>query len=225
MALTTDELKTQGELLAKFLVAGRGVVANSLAKFKINDPTIGDKGFTPEYFQQEINAKYKDLTGIDILAGSSPTLLPADTLALLKTLLDESKKVCEENQALINMKDVAFKGFIPASYGRMVADNFKQKSGIAIKQTTELFRNTYNEPDAFEKGKLSEMVDPAYPKGQIVAQQDGNLYREMIPVYIKKACLGCHGDPKGALDVAGRKKEGYKEGELRGAISVAIPAD
>ena len=46
----------------------------------------------------------------------------------------------------------------------------------------------------------------------------------MRPVYIQKACLSCHGDPKGELDVAGRKKEGYRDGELRGAISVLIPA-
>jgi general secretion pathway protein A len=45
----------------------------------------------------------------------------------------------------------------------------------------------------------------------------------MLPVYIKPACLKCHGEPKGEKDIAGGIKEGYKEGEVRGAISVMIP--
>jgi len=35
--------------------------------------------------------------------------------------------------------------------------------------------------------------------------------------------LKCHGEPAGEIDVTGHKKEGYKEGDLRGAISVAFP--
>jgi hypothetical protein len=45
----------------------------------------------------------------------------------------------------------------------------------------------------------------------------------MAPLYIEKSCLPCHGEPAGEMDIAGRLKEGYKEGELRGAISVIVP--
>lgn len=45
----------------------------------------------------------------------------------------------------------------------------------------------------------------------------------MLPIYIESACLKCHGEPKGEKDITGHIKEGYKEGELRGAISVMIP--
>ncbi|MES9899474.1 MAG: DUF3365 domain-containing protein [Sedimenticola sp.] len=48
-------------------------------------------------------------------------------------------------------------------------------------------------------------------------------YRESI--YIKKACLKCHGDPKGELDIAGKVKEGYEIGDLRGAISISMPVN
>ena len=47
--------------------------------------------------------------------------------------------------------------------------------------------------------------------------------RFMQPIYIKKACLKCHGVPKGEMDISGRVKEGYKLGEIRGAISVKMP--
>jgi hypothetical protein len=35
--------------------------------------------------------------------------------------------------------------------------------------------------------------------------------------------LSCHGEPKGQPDVSGYKKEGAKEGDLGGAISVKVP--
>ena len=37
-----------------------------------------------------------------------------------------------------------------------------------------------------------------------------------------KACLKCHGEPKGAKDITGGKKEGGKLGELGGAISFVL---
>lgn len=224
LALTPAELEVQGALLAEFLVTGRGVVAQSLPKYDINNPALGDKGFTPEVFRQEINAQFKATTGIDILAGTAAKPLPGNTLELLAVLLEASRQVCADNQMVINMPGVGFKGFIPATYGKMVGDRFREKTGITLKQTSLRFRNSYNAPDSFEKPVLVKMESPGYPKGQVVAQADGGGFRMMRPVYNQKACLSCHGDPKGELDVAGRKKEGYRDGELRGAISVLIPA-
>lgn len=222
LALTQAELSEQGKLLTELLVAGRGVVAESIVEYKINDATIGDKGFTPDVFVQKINAAYQKSTGIDIVKKSSPKKLPGNTMELLGTMLEVSKQTVAENQALINTKGIAFKGFIPASYGRIVADKFKARTGIALKQTSTRYRNTYNAPDAFEKANLARMEAPGYPKDQIIEKVDGNALRIMRPLYVKKACLSCHGDPKGQLDVAGRKKEGYREGDLRGAISISL---
>lgn len=224
LALTPQELETQGKLLADFLVAGRGVVAQSLAKYDLNNSELGDKGFTPQMFRQGINAQFRETTGIDILARKSPQPLPGTTLELLVVLLDASEQVCADNQMLLNMKGVGFKGFIPATYGKMVGDIFREKTGITLKQTSLRLRNAYNAPDSFEKSILAKMESPGYPQGQVVVQAEGQGLRMMRPVYIQKACLGCHGNPKGELDVAGRKKEGYREGELRGAISILIPA-
>ncbi len=225
-AMSAKEKEEQAKLIAEFLHLGRVTVAQSLKKFKINDPNIGDKGFKCDWFVNEINKKFSEKTGIDILANKSKEKLPGNTMDLLKILIDGSKKVCQDNQALINTKGLGFKGFIPASYGRQLGDYFKAKTGIVLKQTTlpATLRNAYNQPDAFELKVLNDMIKGKYKKGQIVTKKVGDKIRIMRPIYIKKACLPCHGDPKGSIDVAGRKKEGYKVGDLRGAISVVIPA-
>ncbi len=75
-------------------------------------------------------------------------------------------------------------------------------------------------PDEMERKILEKMAKAEYPKDKAWVSDDGDTFRLMKPLYITKACLPCHGGPKGELDVAGRKKEGYKLGELRGAISV-----
>lgn len=222
-ALSTEEAQRQAELLAEFLVAGRGVVAQSIPKFAINDPNKADKGFTPEYFVQEINTRFLGSTGIDVLAGTSAGPLPANTLDLLRSLMEISRQVCAENQELINMPGVAFKGFIPATYGKMVGDGFKARTGIDLKQTSLRHRNAYNAPDAFEADTLGKMEAAGWPKGQIATAPGTGGFRLMRPLYIEQSCLSCHGDPAGELDVAGRRKEGYREGDLRGAISVNIP--
>jgi len=101
-------------------------------------------------------------------------------------------------------------------------------SDYYLKQTSLKYRNPANSPDAFEARILKEFEAEDYPKGQgkgrVVDSSDGSKkYRYMLPLYIGAACLKCHGDPKGEKDIAGRIKEGYKEGEVRGAISVMVP--
>jgi general secretion pathway protein A len=221
-ALSEAAYEKRAKLLAEFLHTGRVTVAHSLGKFKINDANIGDKGFTAQYFADTINANYKKSTGIDIAAGSGD--VDAETLKLLKQLLQASKKVANDNMMLINTQGLGFKGFIPASYGRQVSDIFFAESGIKLKQTTDKLRNEYNKPDSFEAGVIGKMKSGAVAKNKIIFTKDGSNFRLMRPIYIKKGCLPCHGDPKGSIDVAGRQREGYKVGELRGAISVTIPA-
>jgi hypothetical protein len=50
----------------------------------------------------------------------------------------------------------------------------------------------------------------------------GKAVRVMLPLYYQKACLACHGEPKGERDLSGYPKEGAKEGDLGGAISVKL---
>ena len=119
---------------------------------------------------------------------------------------------------------------IPAIVGRRTGYQYNKAmgEGYSLKQTSLKFRNPANHPDAFEKEILKEFEANGYPKGkgkgEIVTNNDGSkTYRYMLPLYIKSACLQCHGDPKGERDIAKKIKEGYKEGEIRGAISMKFP--
>lgn len=47
----------------------------------------------------------------------------------------------------------------------------------------------------------------------------------MVPVRMQEPCLQCHGGPAGELDITGHPKEGYRLGELVGAISLTVPVD
>ena len=101
-------------------------------------------------------------------------------------------------------------------------------AGYYLKQTSIRYRNLANHPDDLETRYLNKFEEPSYPKdkgkGVVITNSDGSkVYRYMLPVYMKTVCLKCHGDPKGEKDIAGGIKEGYKEEEVRGAISVMIP--
>lgn len=217
------QLKTTAELLATLLMTGRNILAEAQTKYRINDYRVGNKKFTPAVFTASINETFKQQTGIDILKGDKGTSQAQDQdLKYLKILLDASAKVCADEQDIINTRGIGFKGFIPATYGRAAADIFYAKTDIRLKQTSIKFRNSYNVPDAIEEKVLKEMSKKDYPKNKSWFADEGGSVRLMKPLYIEKSCLVCHGDPKGARDVAGRKKEGYALGELRGAITVLI---
>jgi hypothetical protein len=47
----------------------------------------------------------------------------------------------------------------------------------------------------------------------------------LLPLFYNKQCLACHGKPKGAVDISGYEREGFKEGDLGGAISVTLSAE
>ena len=101
-------------------------------------------------------------------------------------------------------------------------------AGYYLKQISMEYRNPVNTPDAFESRIFNKFKEPGHPKGKGIGEavnySDGfKVYRYMLPLYIEPACLQCHGEPKGEKDITGRIKEGYKLGELRGAISVMIP--
>jgi hypothetical protein len=209
------------ELILKLMQAGRSVVAAH--QEMINDSRKADKGFTPEIFGDRVIQRYRQDTNIDL---RNPAVSPA-TARLLWALLDSGKEVVGEFQPVINKSGVGFKGFIPAKWGRMAAEKFTQKTGLRLKLTSLNYRWPGNRPDDFELDVLKLFQDPNYPRGKDYAKTvmvDGKpQLRIMTPEYVKPACLQCHGEPKGEKDITGMKKEGYKDGDVAGAISLTVP--
>jgi general secretion pathway protein A len=218
-AHATSEAET-ADLLVKFIQAGRTVVSGH--QDLINDPTKGDKGFTPDYLAERITQKYKELAQIDLnRPGTTPQF------RLLMTLLDCGKEVVAEAQPVINKQGVAFKGFIPAVWGRKTGEKFTQRTGIQLKLTAQEFRYPGNKPDDFEVEVLKMFSQPSYPKGrgysQVLTVDGKPVLRYMAPEYATGRCLQCHGEPRGIRDQTGFKREGFKEGDVMGAISLVLP--
>ncbi len=215
-----NEEKT-AKLVVDYLVKARGVIAYN--QKLINDSGKGDKGFTAQVYEAQLADDFKKMTGMDVRS-----LNAADPVEKVLAALHESaKETVTDAQAQINEAGKGFKGFSPAIFGKRVGDRFYKKTGITLKQTSIKNRAVYNKPDLFEKDVLAKFESKQLEGGKAysqVAKVNGKeAVRYMFPLYISQLCLSCHGDPAGELDVAGRKKEGYKIGDLRGAISVIVP--
>jgi len=118
-----------------------------------------------------------------------------------------------------------FKGLNPAAVGRGVGAIFQEISGFDVKQTRFVVRRPENAPDAFEWDALNRFSDdPELTEFWQQIQENGQpVYRYAVPLRMDKECLYCHGGPAGEKDIAGFAKEGYREGQIGGAISVRLP--
>ena len=213
-----------GRLLAVLLDAGRVTVGANQSL--INDPERGDKGFTPEVFEKQVTEKFKERAQVD-LANLKNEKVSEMAQKLLPALLDAEKQVVADYQIVINKQGVGFKGFIPATFGTQAAAKFRARTGVYLKQTQNPPRNPKNTPDEFEANVLKKFADPSYPRqGEKILSETvdgGKAVRVMLPLFMLKGCLSCHGEPKGEKDISGYMKEGAKEGNLAGAISVKVP--
>jgi general secretion pathway protein A len=143
-------------------------------------------------------------------------MLPAFVLA--------SKEVIREAQVVINQRGIGYKNFIPATYGSWAAARFSKQSHVRLKQTTLHPRNPKNEPDDYEASVLKWLAGRPRAESYVSELADeGRTLRVVMPIYYQKDCLACHGEPKGDLDISGYPKEGYREGDLAGAITVVTP--
>jgi hypothetical protein len=162
--------------------------------------------------------------------------------ALAETTIDmliAVRSVIAKNQELINRDPTTVnynvKGFVPAVAGSQVANDFSLMTGHLLKQTSLRVRNPSNAPDEWEKKVLKSMETPEYSKGkgfsEIIETNGNKIYRYMKPIYVEAACLQCHGNEEKvmpAMRLFLKRKYpfdeafGYKEGELRGGISLTI---
>lgn len=166
----------------------------------------------------------------------------ADRLA---DLLLSVRNVVALNQDAINMcaclpcpnsGKYTFKGLTPAVIGTQVGADFFLRTGIKMKQTSLRIRNPRNEPDDWERQVLERFEAEDYPRGiafaQTVEENGQGVYRYMKPIYVEKHCLPCHSKKEEIREEIRKYLEAnypgdsalsYKEGDLRGGISIIIP--
>jgi len=222
---TTARAASEAEAVAEHLIElvniGRVVVLEH--QDTINDAAKADKGFTADFVADQVIERFKKKTKIDLRV---PNVVPQANYFYL-ALVEAEREVVDEAQPVINRQGVGFKGFLHAVFARRVGEHFYKKSGVRMKLTGVNYRNPNNKPDDFEEEVLRMFSDPRHPKGQSYVRNtvfDGRpVLRVIDPEYAAASCLSCHGAPRGERDITGMKKEGWKEGDLAGAISLVLP--
>jgi hypothetical protein len=224
-ALANTEEQTIALNLADLLRAARAVI--SAKQDLINDPTVGDKGLTGDAVIAETITRFSDATGMD------PTAVDPDSRMgqLFEAQMAAIEEVMDEAQESINQPGVGFKGFVPAIFGRLVTERFKEKVGeqaeIKVTAPAILVRNRMALPDPWEEEHIeSKLLSPDWPQGQVFATEapsgGRDAFRVLVPEYYTAGCLTCHGEPKGEIDVTGYPKEGGELGDLGGVISITL---
>lgn len=159
---------------------------------------------------------------------------------IITDLLLVTRNIVAKNQELINRDPTTgnyyFKGFVPAVVGSEIASDFTLLTGWKLKQTSLKVRNPSNAPDKWEEKVLRSFEategSKAVSFGEIVEIDGRKTYRYMKPIYVNKTCLECHSKKeklKPAVRLFMTRKyphdmaHGYKEGDIRGGISIAIP--
>jgi signal transduction histidine kinase len=116
-------------------------------------------------------------------------------------------------------------GFTDAEGKRYVRENpamvTKQLSQYAQRDKLYSFHitslkllNPENVPDDFERAALLAFDQKDLQDfGKIEEVGDSYFYRYIAPLYVEEACLECHSD------------QGYRVGDIRGAISISVPMD
>ncbi|WP_446011294.1 c-type heme family protein [Candidatus Electrothrix sp.] len=120
-------------------------------------------------------------------------------------------------------------------YGKNPALATRELSMIANKEATRAFfrvtsddyRHEDNIPDDFELSAVRAFKENHLL--EFVEQHENGTYRYARPILVQKECLKCHGDPEDAppavIEKYGSQKAfGYKVGEVRGIVSVTLPA-
>ena len=99
----------------------------------------------------------------------------------------------------------------PAYMTRLLGGILEECSGVRIHITSLRPLRPENGPDAWEGASLRAFDAGETEAHAVVDSGASPSYRYMAPLRTEAACLGCHG------------KHGYREGDVRGGISVSLP--
>ncbi|MFN3504805.1 MAG: ATP-binding protein [Caldimicrobium sp.] len=123
-------------------------------------------------------------------------------------LVDKTTKLIASNGKILIKNN-------PALVTRQLSELAKKNNLYWFKITSEKYLNPYNQPDATEKMALLFFKEKKNLQefGKIEKINKHYYYRLIKPLIAEQSCLICHA------------AQGYKEGDVRGALSIFIPLD
>lgn len=116
-----------------------------------------------------------------------------------------------QRRDLVTRDGVALTMVNPAFMTRQFAELAEQADGVKLHITSLNPIRPANAPDAWEADALRQFEDGVTEVVELIPGPSP-VHRYMAPLKVKQACLACHG------------KQGYKPGQIRGGISVTMPA-
>lgn len=122
--------------------------------------------------------------------------------------------------------------FLPAHTMGEISKNFRQqmRNGMTFNNVSDRPRNPANMVDAVELDAIAHFRAAPKDKERFVpftAADGAAYYHYSAPIWIEPHCLKCHGDPDQAPKVVSSRYPnayGYQVGDLRGLISIKLPA-
>ncbi len=102
----------------------------------------------------------------------------------------------------------------PAMVTRELSEYSAREGNFRYRVTTLKPINPANAPDDFERRSLLRFERQGVQEvAEIQKTDQGTVLRYMAPLYVEKPCLECHA------------RQGYKEGDIRGGLSIMLPID
>ncbi|MBF0450486.1 MAG: response regulator [Candidatus Magnetomorum sp.] len=112
---------------------------------------------------------------------------------------------------ITSMDGIQYTKINPAFMTRQIAEIAKKKSDILFHITSLNPIRPANKPETWEAEKLDLFEKGLNEWSGFVTLDSKRIYRYIAPLMVTKGCLKCHA------------KQGYKEGDIRGGISVTLP--
>ena len=162
--------------------------------------------------------------------------------------LEKGRRAAHELDDTLNRKlEVSMRetgpvwGVIVCSYqAEALTKDVAENLGVRVKRTSLKLRNPKNAPDDYERSLLSRLAG-MQERGMLpvevmeeVREGEERVFRYAKPLVVTSLCLTCHGkgeeippEVREELEIRypGDAATGYSEGELRGIVSVVIPAE
>ena len=119
---------------------------------------------------------------------------------------------------------------IPQVAATRVAMALSAGSRFLVRQVSLRYRNPANRPDSYELQQLEQFKrGNSRERFEVVNTGNNRTFRYLLPMIAEKSCLECHGSYETAPAFVQRRfppghpSYNYHEGEVIGAVSIAIP--